>query len=178
MSPVDREDVEQPLGARAGRYSTLRSRVTVSPAIAVAALAAAAGVFVLLPGCGSDGGDGAVTATTQVPSTQGTSADPSQTDSTATEPPRSQPPEIPRIVVRDGRPVGGVVRLEYENGERVRFAVHSDVADEVHVHGFDITTDVPANGSVRFEFAASIEGVFEIELERARIEIAELRIRP
>ena len=41
----------------------------------------------------------------------------------------------------------------------------SDVADEIHVHGYDLKKDVPAGGSVRFSFPASIEGVFEIELE-------------
>jgi heme/copper-type cytochrome/quinol oxidase subunit 2 len=80
--------------------------------------------------------------------------------------------------VRDGEPVGGVKRLEYERGERVRFSVKSDVADEVHVHGFDVTRDVPANRSVRFAFPADIEGVFEVELHDAHIKIAELRVRP
>jgi hypothetical protein len=80
--------------------------------------------------------------------------------------------------VRGGKPVGGVKRLEYESGERVRFSVRSDVADEVHVHGFDIRKDVAAGGRVRFGFAADIEGVFEVELEHSRIKIAEVRIRP
>jgi hypothetical protein len=87
-------------------------------------------------------------------------------------------PAIERIVLRGGKPVGGVKRLEYESGERVRFAVRSDVADEVHVHGFDIQKDVPANGSVRFGFPADIEGVFEVELHHSEITIAELRITP
>jgi hypothetical protein len=91
---------------------------------------------------------------------------------------RPKAPEFKRIVVRDGQPVGGVARLEYESGERVRFTVRSDVADEVHVHGFDIAKDVPANGSVRFDFPADIEGVFEIEFEQSRIQIAELRVTP
>ena len=83
-----------------------------------------------------------------------------------------------RIVVRGGRPVGGVARLEYESGEHVRFSVRSDVADEIHVHGFDITKDVPAKGSVRFAFPADIEGVFDVELHHADVKIAELRITP
>jgi len=151
----------------------MRRRVTVLLAIAAAALVAA--IVVPLAGCGSDSdGSGGTTVAT----TQDTTAGPSQTRSTATERPRPQAPAITRIVVRDGMPAGGVARLEYERGERVRFTVQSDVADEVHVHGFDIRKDVPANGSVSFGFPADIEGVFEIELEGARIEIAELRVRP
>ena len=56
--------------------------------------------------------------------------------------------------------------------------VRSDVADEVHIHGYDLTQDVPAGGSVRFSFAADIEGVFEIELEERKEQIAELRVSP
>ena len=82
------------------------------------------------------------------------------------------------IVVRSGEPVGGVAELEYDAGEEVRFRVSSDVADEVHVHGYDISKDVPAGGSVRFSFPARLEGVFEVELEGRHEQIAELRVNP
>ena len=42
----------------------------------------------------------------------------------------------------------GVKRLEYKKGDRVRFVVSSDVSDEIHVHGYDLTKDVQAGGSV------------------------------
>jgi hypothetical protein len=96
-----------------------------------------------------------------------------------TEPEQPEPePEPAQILVRDGKPVGGVARLEYKRGERIRFAVFSDTADEVHVHGFDLAKDVAANGSVRFDFEADIEGVYEVEFEGAHVQIAELRIEP
>jgi hypothetical protein len=71
-----------------------------------------------------------------------------------------------------------VQRLEYEKGERVRFVVRSDVTDEVHVHGYDISRDVAAGGRVAFGFPARLEGVFEIELEARHEQIAELRVNP
>jgi hypothetical protein len=164
----------------------MRRQVTTTQALAAAALVAAACVVALLAGCGGDDGTAGTTTqarstpatTTQARSTPATTGGASTTGSATTEPRRPPTPETRQIVVRDGRPVGGVARLEYERGEQVRFIVQSDVADEVHVHGFDLTKDVPANGSVRFEFAAAFEGVFEIELEGAGLEIAELRIRP
>jgi hypothetical protein len=82
------------------------------------------------------------------------------------------------IVVRNGEPVGGVQELEYSAGEQVRFTVRSDVADEIHVHGYDLMKDVPAGGSVSFSFPAEIEGIFEIELEGLKEQIAELRVNP
>jgi hypothetical protein len=85
---------------------------------------------------------------------------------------------IPTIVVRNGHPVGGVTELTYNQGDRVRFKVSSDVGDEVHVHGYDIAKDVKAGGSVGFDFPASIEGVFEGELEGRKAQILELRVNP
>jgi hypothetical protein len=82
------------------------------------------------------------------------------------------------IVVKNGEPVGGVRDLDYKAGEQVRFTVDSDVADEVHVHGYDLMKDVAAGGSVSFSFPAEIEGIFEVELEEHGEQIAELRVNP
>jgi hypothetical protein len=87
-------------------------------------------------------------------------------------------PAIPIIVIRDGEPVGGIAELDYDAGERIRFEVESDVSDEVHVHGYDVMKDVDAGGSVSFDFPATIEGVFEAELEDRGEQILELRVNP
>jgi hypothetical protein len=147
-----------------GRIRTPAARV----GIAVGALAAVVVLFVVFAG-GDDDGSTAPETTTRAQSAQGT---------TERRPPKPQAPTIERIVVRGGKPVGGVKRLDFESGERVRFSVRSDVADEVHVHGFDISKDVPAGGSVRFGFPADLEGVFEVELEHSHVQIAELRVTP
>jgi hypothetical protein len=82
------------------------------------------------------------------------------------------------IVVENGKPVGGVQELEYSAGDQIAFAVESDVADEVHVHGYDLSEDVPAGGSVEFSFPAEIEGIFEVELESRGEQIAEVQVNP
>lgn len=87
-------------------------------------------------------------------------------------------PKPTTIVIRNGKPVGGVEELTYKAGEQVRFDVRSDVADEVHVHGYDLTDEVPAGGSVGFAFPADLEGIFEVELEERAEQIAELRVEP
>lgn len=84
----------------------------------------------------------------------------------------------PTIVVKNGEPVGGVQELEYSAGDRINFDVRSDVADEIHVHGYDLMKDVPAGGAVSFSFPAEIEGIFEVELEGRKEQIAELRVNP
>jgi hypothetical protein len=82
------------------------------------------------------------------------------------------------IVVEAGKPAGGVTRLAYTSGEQIRFSVRSDVADEVHVHGYDLMKDVPAGGTVTFDFPAKLEGDFEVELESRKQQIADLRVNP
>src|SRR5947207_12456442 len=74
-------------------------------------------------------------------------------------------PAVPHLVVRADKPVGGVRTITVKEGERVRFQVTSDVAEEVHVHGYDLHKDVAAGGTVSFNFPASISGVFRLELK-------------
>jgi hypothetical protein len=153
--------------------------------IGIAAAAAAAIIVLFVVFAGDEGGVDAATALPQ--STQLTTNDEPHARP-ATQSPgvpaiaggKAAAPTLPieRVVVRSGKPAGGVKRLEYEKGERVRFSIRSDRADEVHIHGFDITRDLPANRSVQFRFRAGIEGVFEVELHDAHVTIAKLRITP
>lgn len=78
------------------------------------------------------------------------------------------------VEVNDGAVVGGVQRVEVDTGERVLLVVTSDVADEVHVHGVDVTRAVEAGRTVEVDFTADIPGVFEIELEERGLQLVEL----
>jgi hypothetical protein len=86
--------------------------------------------------------------------------------------------KVPTIVIKGGKPVGGIRDLTYNKGEQIHFIVDSDVSDEVHMHGYDIMKDVKAGGSVSFDFPATIEGVFEAELEGRKEQILELTVNP
>src|SRR6266550_3699865 len=83
-----------------------------------------------------------------------------------------------QIVVKNGQPVGGVKKIKVSKGDPVRFTVTSDVADEIHVHGYDFHKDVKKGGSVSFDFPAKIDGTFVIELESRGEQIASLRVEP
>ena len=85
---------------------------------------------------------------------------------------------IPTIVVRYGKPVGGVAELSFKAGEDAFFKVRSDVSDELHLHGYDISKEIEAGESVTFDFPAEIEGIFELELEERAVPIAELQVNP
>lgn len=82
------------------------------------------------------------------------------------------------VIGNDGKPVGGVAELSVEKGEQVRFKVESAVADHVHVHGYDLMQDVEPGIVASFDFPASLEGIFEAELEDRVEPILELRVEP
>lgn len=86
--------------------------------------------------------------------------------------------EIPTIVIEDGEPVDGVQELSFTQGDDIKFKVESDVADEVHFHGYDVGMDVEAGGSVTFDVPATDAGVFEVELEERVVPIAEITVNP
>jgi hypothetical protein len=174
--------------------------------IVLGALAVLLIVFVVLQG-GDDSGSPSSSSAPQTTATQTTTTESTATGSTSTEDSttgsttddngsggggsdddagsetgatETQPsaPAIRTIRVVNGQPQGGVTRLKYTKGDRIRFKVQSDVADEIHVHGYDLKKDVTAGGSASFSFTASIEGRFEIELEEAGTQIAELEVEP
>ncbi len=134
-----------------------------------AGIAAVAVAVLLLVVLKDDGGGSEETASTPTTST-------SSTTGTTGSPPAEE--KIPTIVVEGGKPVGGVRGLSFEEGDRIHFRVESDVSDEIHVHGYDVMKDVEAGGSVTFDFPATIEGVFEAELEERKQPIAELTVNP
>src|SRR4051812_43961923 len=74
-------------------------------------------------------------------------------------------PTTVTIDVKGGKPVGGITRATVHKGDNVVLVVHSDVADEIHLHGYDKHVDVAAGGTARLPFKADIAGKFEAELE-------------
>jgi len=139
--------------------------------MALGAAVALAGAGLALASCGS-GSEPAGTTTDIYDTTT-----PSTTTETETTPPVDVS-TIVRVVVVNGAPEGGIVRETATKGDRVVLVVESDVADEVHLHGYDITRDVAADGTVRVRFVADVPGRFEVELEQRGVQIAELTVEP
>ena len=142
--------------------------------LAIAAVIAIVAVVILTTAGG--GGDDEQEATsaqqTATPTPTETAAAPGETPTETPEPtptPKPQPPLVTR---------GEVTKLRFEQGEQVRFRVRSDVADHVHVHGYDLMQDVAPGKTITFSFPADITGIFEIELEDRGEEIAQLRVDP
>jgi len=84
--------------------------------------------------------------------------------------------QIP-IVVQGGTPVGGIKRATVKKDRVVVLVVRSDVADEVHLHGYNIMRDVEPGTPARLRFRATIPGQFEAELEDGGLQIANITVR-
>ena len=143
--------------------------------LAVAVVIAIAAVVVLSSGGGDDepestASEAAPTATATATPTTGDDATPEPTETpTPTPTPKPQPPLLTQ---------GKVTDLRFDEGETIRFRVRADTTDEVHVHGYDVMKDVEPGETIAFSFPATITGIFEIELEDAGQQIAELRVDP
>ena len=121
-------------------------------------------------------------ATTQAPPTE---APPPDASTTTTLPPVTTSTSATTTTIDPNAPVvvelavaseavDGPGRVEVERGRNVQLQVSSDTADEVHVHGYDIYADVDAGGMVTIGFEASIQGIFEVELEDSGVLLLEL----
>ncbi|MGI8887079.1 MAG: hypothetical protein ACR2G9_09210 [Gaiellaceae bacterium] len=113
------------------------------------------------------------TDTTTKATTTTTKATTTTTTTTTTE---VEQPTIVRVRVVGGSPKGGIVRETVQKGDRVVLVVTSDVADHVHLHGYDIMRDVAAGGTARIRFRATVPGRFEVELEDRGAQIADLTV--
>jgi hypothetical protein len=83
-----------------------------------------------------------------------------------------------RVRVEGGQPVGGVQSFAVKKGDDVRIVVRVDEPQEVHLHGYDVSKVVEPGSPAVFELVAEFEGVFEMELEGTRVEIATLTVEP
>ncbi|UTI66941.1 hypothetical protein NBH00_12205 [Paraconexibacter antarcticus] len=148
-----------------------RQRIAVI-AVAVAVLVVG---FVIANGSKNDNkGSSSVASVTATTTSAASGTTTAATTSTAAAP----APATPVITITGGKPAGGIKKLTFAKGDDVRFTVASDVADEIHVHGYDFHKDVAKGGRVSFDFPAKIDGIFEIELENAGVQIAELKVTP
>jgi hypothetical protein len=89
-------------------------------------------------------------------------------------PPAPPPPARVRIVVKGGKPVGGVRSVTVAKGRRVVLVVGSDVSEEVHLHGYNVMRDVAPGKPVRLAFRATIVGTVEVELEHSGVPLARI----
>lgn len=119
-----------------------------------------------LAGCAA--GPGAATPTVPAPAPT----------TTAGAAPSSPAPiaQTVRVSYAGGQVTGDTGRVAVALGRTVEVVVTSDVADEIHLHGYDRSADVPAGGTATLTFTADVPGVFEIELHEQGRELSQLQV--
>ncbi len=128
----------------------------------------------LVAACGSGSSTTAATGATTTTSSSSTTTETISGTTTAT----TANIEVPRIKVEDGVKTEGLDTISVRVGETVRFEVESDVADEIHVHGYDISFETTPDEEVLVEFVADATGIFEVELERLAVHLVDIEVTP
>ena len=80
------------------------------------------------------------------------------------------------ITVSQGKATGDTGRQQVALGTRLRITVTADVADEVHVHVYDLKQQLSVNQPGFVEFVADKPGVIDVELEGAGLTLTRLVI--
>lgn len=132
----------------------------------IALIAASLGLLVSLYFALSPGDDESAQTTTQPETTEpaGTTMAAPEAVTLRVTVVADQVPKVKKFTIRKGR--------------QVTLVVDSEIADEVHVHGYDLMADVEPGKPATIEFTADAPGRFEIELESRGLQIAELEVTP
>jgi hypothetical protein len=129
---------------------------TVAPRVRLGALLALL-LLLVLTACGGGDGSPTVAPDSSVATTVG------GTGSTAP----AGSATVLAVTVRGGSVVDGAARQRATVNQPVTVRVTSDVADSVHVHGYNKMFDVAPGRAAEVTFVANIPGVFEVEFEKS-----------
>ncbi|HVE98802.1 MAG TPA: hypothetical protein VNA12_06460 [Mycobacteriales bacterium] len=125
-----------------------------------------AALVLLLAGCSESGGD------PESPSPSPAASTPSAASSAPAEDVR-----VIQVAVSGGKVTREARRVDVARGDAVRIEVTSDVADEVHLHTYDIRAAVGPGGPATLAFTATIPGQFEVELEQSHLLLVVIAVR-
>jgi hypothetical protein len=119
------------------------------------------------------------TATTASPTTPPATTiteTPTTTTTPATTPPEAGLIRI-SIHVHNGVVESADGHLVVPRGTEIELTVTADVSDEVHVHSYDFKANVTPTDAAVIQFVADVPGIFEVELEDARLVLLKLEVR-
>ena len=79
-------------------------------------------------------------------------------------------------LVVEGSVVEPGSRVAVETGAAVHLVFSGSVAEELHIHGYDLSLEIAPGGVEVLDFTADIPGIFEVELEGAGTLVFELEV--
>ena len=101
--------------------------------------------------------------------------------STVPDAPSAAPSPAPTARTLDVTFAGGEVsgvegRVDVKKGEQLVLRITSDVAEEIHVHGYDLYADLVPGQTAQLAFKADLPGSYEVELHDAGRPLFQLRV--
>ena len=121
--------------------------------------------------CGSGSEEEATTSSTATSAASSTVPAGDSVTTTAPAPPTTTTtaPQGRRIEIgfSKGSVVGGIRTESVKVGEKVTLVATSDVAEELHLHTYDLTTDLSPGVPGEITFEATIPGRHEVEFEKS-----------
>ena len=82
------------------------------------------------------------------------------------------------IVVAGGKLASGPAVISVAQGTPVTLRITTDHADELHLHGYDLTLKLPKGQAAELSFVADRSGRFEYELHHAHLDLGALEVQP
>ena len=80
------------------------------------------------------------------------------------------------VRITAGKVQGGVQTVKVPAGQTVTLSGVSDVADSLHVHGYDETLELTPGKEASLTFTADVGGVFEVETHETGLLVAKLQV--
>lgn len=78
--------------------------------------------------------------------------------------------------IADGTAEPQLEQQSVEQGSTVRIEITGDVADEYHLHGYDVTAEAAAGETAVLEFTADMTGRYELETHESGLKLLDLLV--
>ncbi|MGL5825448.1 MAG: cupredoxin domain-containing protein [Nocardioides sp.] len=133
----------------------------------------------VLAGCGDDSG-GTSTATDKSPASDHSDMGHSDADPAASDEPAEPVGDADQVIavtVADGAVTPEPDTVDVALNDTVTIEVTSDVAEEIHVHGYDKLIELEPNTTGSLTITADIPGRFEVELEQSATLLFEMEVK-
>jgi hypothetical protein len=143
----------------------------MTPAVSIALSAIA------LTGCAGTSEPAASASPSPSPALSSPSAAAPTSPTTAPSPTAPAADQTIRITYAHGKVSGVSAVVKVKKNSTVALIVTSDTADEIHLHGYDKSVDVAKGGTATLLFKATLEGKWEVELEKLKHRLVFLQVQ-
>lgn len=130
----------------------------------------------LVAGCGDGGSTVASPPTTGTVPAPTSAAPTASASATPVATPSSDVDQDITLTYATGKVTGDTGRVPVRLGSKVRIVVTSDVAEELHLHVYDVKKALTPGQPTEILFTADVPGQIELELEQSRTTLVRLVI--